>query len=91
MRFTSIDYRLALRYIAKNSKFDGEVTKLGMSKWCPVRAKTGGNRPGVTINKVEVDMWMESKVPNDGESRRNILGTVLELANWSSVRTITSA
>ena len=53
MKFTNINYRLALRYMEKVAKSQDEVNEWGFGKLCPKRAKKQGSRPGRTGDKDE--------------------------------------
>ena len=80
LTIANINFGMALRYIAKNAKDNAEVKSWGMEKWCPVRTKIPGPRPGFTGASLEDDKWTEGQVPYDTKSRKKIVGKVLELA-----------
>lgn len=44
--FHNVNYRMALRFIAKAST-QGQIRAWGLHKWCPVRTKRWGARPGM--------------------------------------------
>ena len=48
LKLQNINYKMAVRYIAKAAENDDEVKSWGMDKWCPGRSKgkNGKKRPG---------------------------------------------
>ena len=71
---------MGLRFIAKSAKSNAEVKKWGFEKWCPVRTKVKGKRPGMVGDDEEDDKWTSGRVPEDEATNRMIVAKVLQLA-----------
>ena len=77
--FHNVDYKMALRYIAKSSKQE-QIQTWGLNKWCPVRTKTKGSRPGMTGDDLEDNKWTSGVIPKSDNDRKKILGRVMDIA-----------
>ena len=77
--FMNVDYKMALRYISKSSKPE-QIREWNLSKYCPVRTKRKGVRPGMTGDDIEDDKWTEGVIPYDTKERKRILGRVMAIA-----------
>ena len=77
--FHNVDHAMALRYISKASTQE-EINSWNLNKWCPVRTKRKGTRPGMTGDDVEDEKWTKGRVPSDERDKKVILGRVMDIA-----------
>ena len=80
LTFANVNYPMALRYIAKSAESDDQVKEWGFADYCPIRTRKPGVRPGMVGDADADEKWTDGSVPLDGQTRRKILGKVLELA-----------